>query len=122
LAIGRPGTCFNSRRERLGAGGDVKRAILRVVVVVAALTCSAAPASGALAYPGLEHLQFAAGPYSITPGANLILLDHNHVPKPDQDGYLEADPGSTSSPSTTPGRSSAPSGTCIRVASTTTSI
>ena len=36
----------------------------------------------------MEHLHFAAGPYRITPGANLILLDTNHVPKPRQDGYI----------------------------------
>ena len=48
-----------------------------------------APALGSTVnYPGMEHLHFAAGPYRVTPGANLILLDYNHVPKPDQDGYM----------------------------------
>src|SRR5204863_782734 len=37
---------------------------------------------------GVQHLHFAAGPYHITPGANLILLDVNHVPKPTEDGFM----------------------------------
>jgi len=42
----------------------------------------------ASAQTGVEHLQFQAGPYRITPGANLILLQSNKVPKPTQDGYM----------------------------------
>ncbi len=45
-------------------------------------------ATPALAASGVEHLKFAAGPYRITPGANLILLDGNHVPKPDVNGFM----------------------------------
>jgi hypothetical protein len=37
---------------------------------------------------GVEHLHYAAGPYHITPGANLILFDYKHVPKPNVDGYM----------------------------------
>jgi hypothetical protein len=44
--------------------------------------------SPALASTGIEHLHFHAGPYLIRPGANLILLDSNHVPTPGQDGYI----------------------------------
>jgi hypothetical protein len=63
------------------------------VVALGALliACSSA---GAIAiahppsYPGEQHFHFAAGPYKITPGANLILLDTNKVPKPDEDGYM----------------------------------
>jgi hypothetical protein len=55
------------------------------IAVLAALACSAAPAAAA---SGVEHLQFAAGPYTVTPGANLILLQWNQVPKPNQDGYM----------------------------------
>ena len=66
----------------------MKRAVIAVLVSCAALACLAAPALAADAYPGMEHLHFAAGPYRITPGANLILLDTNHVPKPNQDGYM----------------------------------
>jgi hypothetical protein len=40
------------------------------------------------AVPGVEHLDFAAGPYEVTPGANLILLDYKHVPKPNVDGFM----------------------------------
>jgi hypothetical protein len=36
----------------------------------------------------MEHLHFNAGPYSVHPGANLILVDYKHVPKPSQDGYM----------------------------------
>jgi len=42
----------------------------------------------AAAQDGVEHLHFAAGPYRITPGANLILLQYNQVPKPTQDGFM----------------------------------
>jgi hypothetical protein len=66
----------------------VKKAIIGLLLGCAALACLATPAAAADAYPGMEHLHFAAGPYRITPGANLILLDTNHVPKPNQDGYI----------------------------------
>jgi hypothetical protein len=46
------------------------------------------PAVGQAAYAGEQHLNFHAGPYRITPGANLILLQYNKVPKPSQDGYM----------------------------------
>lgn len=59
--------------------------------LLASLAC-AWLASSALAYSvgyaGMEHLRFHAGPYQIRPGANLILLDSNHVPKPNRDGYM----------------------------------
>jgi plastocyanin len=70
----------------------VKRAIvgaLAAVVTALATTASASAAtSKGIEPPGTEHLHFAAGPYRITPGANLILLDTNHIPKPTQDGYM----------------------------------
>ena len=66
----------------------MKKAVITLLVTCAALACLSAPALAADAYPGMEHLHFAAGPYRITPGANLILLDTNHVPKPSQDGYM----------------------------------
>jgi hypothetical protein len=66
----------------------VKRAIVGLLVGCAALACLAASASAADPYPGMQHLHFAAGPYRITPGANLILLDTNHVPKPQENGYI----------------------------------
>jgi hypothetical protein len=64
----------------------VKRAIVGAVLVCAALL-AAVPAMAA-ADSGVLHLHFAAGPYNITPGANLILLDSNKVPKPNVDGYM----------------------------------
>jgi hypothetical protein len=54
-------------------------------MIAAALAILPALADAA---PGIEHLHFQAGPYLITPGANLILLDSNKVPKPTQDGYM----------------------------------
>jgi hypothetical protein len=42
----------------------------------------------ASAATGVEHLHFRAGPYTVTPGANLILLQYNQVPKPAQDGFM----------------------------------
>ena len=46
----------------------MKRAVIGLLVGCAALACLAAPALAADAYPGMEHLHFAAGPYRITPG------------------------------------------------------
>jgi hypothetical protein len=37
---------------------------------------------------GVETFHFKAGPYTVTPGANLILTQTNKVPKPDQNGFL----------------------------------
>ncbi len=37
---------------------------------------------------GCERLNFAAGPYNITPGANLILTDHRHIPTPGVNGFM----------------------------------
>jgi len=37
---------------------------------------------------GIETFHFAAGPYTVTPGANLILTQANHVPKPNQNGFM----------------------------------
>ncbi len=36
----------------------------------------------------MEHLSYAAGPYRVTPGANLILTQLNSVPKPTVDGFM----------------------------------
>lgn len=61
----------------------MKRAVLAVVVLIACAIPQIAAASS-----GVEHLHFQAGPYTVTPGANLILLDGTHVPKPHEDGYM----------------------------------
>jgi plastocyanin len=63
----------------------MKRLIVAVVVTASALMCSAMPA---VASSGVEHLHFAAGPYVVKPGANLILSDYRHVPKPDVNGFM----------------------------------
>ncbi len=64
----------------------MKRAAVGVVlIVVGLLTLLAGPASAA---SGVEHLHFQAGPYVVTPGANLILLDRHNVPKPKTNGFM----------------------------------
>jgi hypothetical protein len=81
--------CFDGPWRRSEERADVKK--IGLGILLASLAC-AWFASSALAYstayPGMEHLRFNAGPYLIKPGANLILLDANHVPKPNQDGYM----------------------------------
>src|SRR5947209_6405642 len=67
-------------------GGLVKRTFLGLVVLLASLLATCAPAFAVSS--GVEHLHFHAGPYTVTPGANLILLDSNKVPKPTEDGYM----------------------------------
>ena len=57
------------------------------VGAVAAMVWFASPAA-ASSLCCVEHLHFAAGPYIVTPGANLILLQYQQVPKPNQDGYM----------------------------------
>jgi hypothetical protein len=58
-------------------------------VIGALLALACAPAAALAAEPaGTQHLHYAAGPYNITPGANLILFDYKHVPKPTVDGYM----------------------------------
>ncbi len=74
----------------------MKRLIGRAVLVVAALLVwmpASAAAAGSAAGPaagagGVEHLDYAAGPYRVIPGANLILTQYNHVPKPDVNGFM----------------------------------
>jgi hypothetical protein len=75
--------------EAKGRVQRLKRVGLAVLVAVAALAClcSSAFAYG-VSYPGMEKLHFNAGPYAVHPGANLILLDSDKVPKPNVDGYM----------------------------------
>ena len=53
----------------------------------ASVTPSGAPDPYAVT-PGVERLDYAAGPYTVHPGANLILIDYNHVPKPNVNGFM----------------------------------
>ena len=66
----------------------MKRAVIAMLVSCAALACGAAPALGADAYPGMEHLHFAAGPYQVIPGANLILDQSTTSPSRTSDGFM----------------------------------
>ena len=61
----------------------MKRAVLAAAVLIA---CAIPQVASATA--GVQHLHFSAGPYSITPGANLILVDRKPLPKPNVDGYM----------------------------------
>jgi hypothetical protein len=67
----------------------VKRIILGILV---AALCAVFFAPSALAagpaYPGMQTLHFNAGPYLVRPGANLILVDYKHVPKPRVNGFM----------------------------------
>ncbi len=68
---------------------SLRQVLVRAAVaLVAMLAFTPALASAAASSSGVEHLHFAAGPYRVTPGANLILVDYNHVPKPTQDGFM----------------------------------
>jgi hypothetical protein len=67
----------------------VKRIILGILVAAFGAALTAPPAMAySVSYPGLETLHFSAGPYLVRPGANLILVDYKHVPKPRVDGYM----------------------------------
>jgi hypothetical protein len=65
----------------------LRRAVVGIVVAVAAVLAYA-PAALAASSSGIEHLNFAAGPYNVIPGANLILDQYNNVPKPKVDGFM----------------------------------
>src|SRR5947209_6106149 len=67
----------------------MKRAVLGILAAAtAALAVLAGPASAASSKCCVQHLRFAAGPYLVRPGANAILLDFSHVPRPPGDGYV----------------------------------
>jgi hypothetical protein len=54
--------------------------------VLAVLFCC--PASALASSSGVEHLKYAAGPYDIHSGANLILTDLRTIPKPMVNGFM----------------------------------
>jgi hypothetical protein len=64
----------------------LRRAVIGAIAAAVAALMGAAPALAAS--NGVEHLHFAAGPYLVRPGANLILTDLNEVPKPTVDGFM----------------------------------
>ncbi len=60
-----------------------------LVAALAALAFSPTLASAATTDSnGVEHLNYAAGPYHVIPGANLILDQYNNVPKPHVNGFM----------------------------------
>jgi plastocyanin len=65
----------------------LKRAIVGLLVAAATVAVFVSPAEAATG-SGVEHLHFAAGPYTVTPGANLILTDYHNVPKPNVNGFM----------------------------------
>jgi hypothetical protein len=65
----------------------LKRGIISALLVAAAALFALLPATASAA-SGVEHLHFAAGPYKVIPGANLILDQLNDVPKPKVDGFM----------------------------------
>jgi len=68
----------------------VKRfAVRAVMVALAALAVSPALAQAAATDAnGIQHYNFAAGPYRVIPGANLILNQLGNVPKPHVNGFM----------------------------------
>jgi hypothetical protein len=69
----------------------VVAALAGLVLTPAVASASRTPSIMADPYaamPEVEHLSYAAGPYTVTPGANLILTDYKHVPKPNVDGFM----------------------------------
>ncbi len=77
----------------------MRRGVVAVVMVLSVLALSAAAAQAQVdelegAHPlagmpaGTEFIHLAAGPYNVTPGANLILTQLGGVPKPTVDGYM----------------------------------
>ncbi|MBV9194561.1 MAG: hypothetical protein JO168_10500 [Solirubrobacterales bacterium] len=68
-------------------GAELKRTIIGAAIAVALTLAMLVPAAAA-ASDGVEHLHFAAGPYRVIPGANLILDQLNNVPKPTVNGFM----------------------------------
>src|ERR1700756_2145138 len=67
------------------------RSVGKVVVLVLgvlAFTPALASAAPTADSSGIEHLDYAAGPYKVIPGANLILDQLTGVPKPHVNGFM----------------------------------
>jgi hypothetical protein len=62
--------------------------VVASLAVAPAATLTAAPAAAAVSGAGVETLNFAAGPYRVIPGANLILDQYLKVPKPKVNGFM----------------------------------
>jgi hypothetical protein len=72
--------------DALAPEGELKRAVVWAIAAASAAPAFVPAAAGAST--GVQHLHFAAGPYLVTPGANLILAQFNRVPKPTVDGFM----------------------------------
>jgi hypothetical protein len=78
----------------LGAPAVVLAAAIAMLVAPAVMLAAPGTAAASMARlasvspNGVEHFHFAAGPYTITPGANLILAQANKVPTPHQNGFM----------------------------------
>src|SRR5437588_2364910 len=70
------------------AGGSLRRAVIAGTIILALGMLPWLPSPAAASSSGIEQLHFAAGPYEVTPGANLILTQYNKVPKPKQNGFM----------------------------------
>ena len=73
----------------------MRRRLVEAVLLVSSLAAVLPAVAGAsmarlasVSANGVQHLDYAAGPYTITPGANLILAQANKVPKPTVDGFM----------------------------------
>jgi hypothetical protein len=67
---------------------ELRKRLLGATVVAAAVVALLPSLAAASSSSGIEHLKFAAGPYKVIPGANLILTQYNKVPKPSVDGFM----------------------------------
>ena len=66
----------------------MRNRVLGACALVGALLVLLPSMASAASSTGIEHLKFAAGPYKVIPGANLILTQYNKVPKPNVDGFM----------------------------------
>src|SRR5437588_10909707 len=79
---------LSNRRRLLTTGGSLRRAVIAGAMFLVPGMLPWLPSAAAASSSGIEQLHFAAGPYEVTPGANLILTQYNKVPKPKQNGFM----------------------------------
>ncbi len=85
-----PRASMGSRRrtERVDRLKQIRMVVVAVACSWARCRCRPPRWPRAPFPPASSICTSRAGPYKITPGANLILLDTNQVPKPTEDGYM----------------------------------
>jgi hypothetical protein len=74
--------------EGRGLEAELRKRVLGACVLAAAMLFVLPSLAAAANSSGIEHLKYSAGPYTVTPGANLILTQYNKVPKPKVDGFM----------------------------------